>query len=241
MPDPLRVVVADDEPLGRKRLLDLLARAPGVAVVGVAETGDAAAAAVAASAPDVVFLDVRMPGRSGLDLAQALATEAPVVVLVTAHAEHAVDAFGAAVLDYLLKPFDDERFAEALARVRAAVARRTDAAPTYETRLAVDVRGARHYVPLDRVDAVVADGVYAVVHAGAERFVLRESLASLAERLDPAVFLRVHRSAIVRLDRVARVAVTPAGTASAVLVDGTRLPVSRRQRDTLRERLRRLP
>jgi two-component system LytT family response regulator len=256
---PLRVLVVDDEPLGRQRLLDLLAPEPGVEVAGTAATGREAVAQIRALAPDVVFLDVQMPGLTGLDVVREVGPEKmPATVFVTAYDRHALDAFDLAALDYLLKPFEDERFARALARARDAVRLREvealrgrllallgapDAAPAlpappaYLERIAVEMRGQVRVVPVERIDYVEADGPYAVLHAAGERFVIRERMQALEERLDPAAFVRIHRSAIVRLDRVEALLVAPGGDYAARLRDGTRLKVARSRRDALAERL----
>jgi len=259
MPEPLRVLVVDDEPLGRERLLDLLADEPDVEVVGTAGSGRAAVAAIRASSPDVVFLDVQMPGLTGLDVVREITPEAmPVTVFVTAYDRHALDAFDLAALDYLLKPFEDDRFRQALVRAREAVRlREVDAlrgrlltllatggdaltAPAREAyleRIAVEMRGQLRVVPVERIDYIEADGPYAVLHAGEERFVLRERMQTLEERLDPARFIRVHRSTIVQLDRVEALLVARGGDYAARLRDGTRIRVARGRRDALAERL----
>ena len=254
-PAPLRVVVVDDEPLARQRVLDLLAAEPDAQVVATAGTGRTAVAAVREHAPDVVFLDVQMPGLSGLDVAREVGAEAmPATVFVTAYDRHALAAFEVAAVDYLLKPFDDDRFRQALGRAREAVRlRAVDAlrgrlaallgaepaadAPAYLERIAVEARGQVRLVPVEAVDYVSSDGPYAEVHAGGEVHVVRETMRALEGRLDPAAFFRIHRSTIVRIDRVEALLTAPGGDYAVRLQDGTRLSLSRGRRDAFARRL----
>ena len=250
MPD-LRVLIADDEPPARQRLLDLLARESGVEVVGEAATGPDAVTAIEALAPDLVFLDVQMPGLTGVEVVRAVGPAAmPAVVFVTAFDRHAVEAFELAALDYLLKPYTAERFRQALARVRAgrpeaplrdqlaALLREVQpAAPVFLTRIAVESRGRVRFVPVADVDYLAADGAYVEVHAGAETHLVRERMQDLEGRLDPAAFVRIHRSTIVRLDRVESLLIGSQGDYVARLADGTRLAVARGRRDDLQARL----
>ena len=217
MPEPLRILGVDDEPLARQRVLDLLDRAAEVDVVGTAGTGrkavDAIRSHAQAGAPvDLVFLDVQMPGLTGLDVVREVGPEAmPAVVFVTAYDQHALAAFDVAAVDYLLKPYDDDRFAQALARARDALRGRlaallggeaTAARPEYLERIAVEMRGQTRLVPVESVDYVSSDGPYAEIHVGDDVFVVRERMQTLEDRLDPAHFFRIHRSTIVQLDRV---------------------------------------
>ena len=269
-PAPLRVLVVDDEPLARRRVLDLLAAEAGVEVVGEAGTGRRAVAALAeqggAGAPvDLVFLDVQMPGLSGLDVVREVGLEAmPATVFVTAYDRHALDAFDVAAVDYLLKPFDDDRFRQALARARRAVRlREVDALrgrlaallgaappeaapappaggagrPAYAERIAVEARGHTRLVQVEDVDYVSADGPYAVLHVGGETHVVRERMHALEGRLDPDRFFRVHRSTIVQIDRVEALLTAPGGDYTVRLADGTRLSLSRSRRDAFARRL----
>ncbi|HEX9952839.1 MAG TPA: LytTR family DNA-binding domain-containing protein [Rubricoccaceae bacterium] len=244
MPDPsgpLRVLIADDERLGRKRLLDLLAAEPDVTVVGAAATGDEALALADQHAPDVAFLDIQMPGLLGLDVASRLAG-VPAVVFVTAHAQHALRAFDLAATDYLLKPFDDARFRTALARARAAVqahtapARAGDVTP-YLRHIAAEVRGVRRLVSVDAVSHVTQDGPYALVHTAGQTFVVREQMQAFEARLDPAMFVRAHRSAIVRLGAVEAFLTGPGGDYAVRLSGGATVRVARGRRDALVARL----
>ncbi|WP_412060368.1 LytR/AlgR family response regulator transcription factor [Rubrivirga sp. IMCC45206] len=254
----LRVLVVDDEPLARQRVLDLLARESDVAVVGTAATGRAAVAAIAEHGPDLVFLDIQMPGLGGLDVVREVGARAmPAVVFVTAYDQHALAAFDVAAVDYLLKPFDDDRFAQSLARAREAIrlrevdglrdrlaallgADRPAAAPPpaeYLERIAVDMRGQTRLVPVADIDYIASDGPYAEVHVGAEVYVVRERMQALEDRLDPALFFRIHRSTIVRIDRVEALLTAPGGDYAVRLRDGTRLSLSRTRRDAFTQRL----
>ena len=253
----LRVLVADDEPPARQRLLDLLAREDGITVVGEASNGVEAAERIRALTPDLVFLDVQMPGRTGLEVVRDVGPEAmPFVVFVTAYDRHAVEAFELAALDYLLKPYTAERFRQALDRVRASVTTEPTvslreqlaallgegaeaAAPTveYASRIAVETRGRVRYVPVESVEYLAADGAYIEVHTDEETFVIRDRMQDLEERLDPAVFARIHRSTIVRLERIDSLLVGRQGDYAVRLLDGTRLAVARGRKDELAARL----
>jgi two-component system LytT family response regulator len=256
----LRVLVVDDEPLARQRLLDLLEPDDRVEVIGTAGNGREAVEAIRAREPDLVFLDVQMPGLTGLDVVREIGPEAmPVTVFVTAFDQHALQAFELAALDYLLKPFEDERFHAALERARdTARLRQVDAlqsrlralldpepaapppsAPPadYLERIAVEMRGQIRIVPVATIDYVAADGPYAELHAGDDTFVVREQMQTLEDRLDPSQFFRIHRSTIVRLDRIESLLVAGGGDYAVRLTDGTRLRVSRSRRDDLAARL----
>ena len=256
-PNALRVLVVDDEPLARQRLLDLLAQEPGVEAE-TAASGREAVARIRADAPDLLFLDVQMPGLTGLDVVREVGPEAmPVTIFVTAFDQHALAAFELAALDYLLKPFEDERFRAALARARDTVRLRQvdalqhrlltllhgEAAPpppppaAYLERIAVEMRGQIRVVPVEAVDYVTADGPYAEVHTAADTFVIRERMQTLEDRLDPAAFARIHRSTIVRLDRIEALLTAGGGEYAVRLTDGTKLRVSRSRRDDLAARL----
>lgn len=268
VPEPrvLRVLVVDDEPLGRRRLAELLGGAPGVEVVGTAADGAAAVEAIRASRPDLVFLDVQMPKLSGLDVVQAIGpAEMPATIFVTAFDEYALHAFDAAAVDYLVKPFRDDRFEEALRRARrriesesrerlheqllallrggaTAPAPAADAAPVDAParpleRIAVQMRGKLRVVPVSQIDYITASGPYVELHVGTHRYVIRESMQHLEERLDPERFVRVHRSAIVRLDLVDTLLRGEGSEYQLLLRGGTRLRVGRSRREELERRL----
>jgi len=250
----IRVVIADDEPLGRSRLRALLAKEPDVELVAECADGDEAVAAVRGHRPDALFLDVQMPGRDGFGVLEALAGEPmPQVVFVTAYDRHALRAFEARALDYLLKPFKQSRFHEALSRIRERLAARQEApgdlsirlrelladarppAPTLH-RLAVRVNERTLFVRVPDIDYLEAAGNYVVLHCGKENHVIRETMATLEGQL-PAGFLRISRSTIVNLDRVKELQSMTAGEHVVLLRDGRQLPMTRGLRE-VEERLR---
>ena len=262
----LRVLIADDEPLARRGLQQLLASHRDCEIIAECRNGKETLRALRTLHPDVVFLDIQMPGLNGFQVVDAIEPErAPVIVFVTAYDEFAVRAFDAHALDYLLKPVSQERFDRALQRVRdrlrsaeavkltsqlvsfletrggatpdasllqadgSARAKRSIVVPTAEGDLVLD--------PCE-IDWIQAEDYYAAVHALGRRHLIRESLASLERRLDPDAFVRVHRSAIIRLDRVRELRSSPFGGSTIILRDGTQIPVSRRRRERVVARIR---
>lgn len=259
----LRALVVDDEPLARERLRELLEEHPSVTVVGEAEDGLEATAAIEEHEPDLVFLDVQMPGLDGIDVIEEIgAEEMPVTVFVTAYDQYAIKAFDLAAVDYLLKPFDDERFEQALNRAREKIAdqdvnaisdrlvellRERDPSlleaetkepdESYLERIAVQGRGKARIVPVEDITHITADGSYAELHTGDNTYVIRERMKTLASRLNPQSFARVHRSAIVRLDQIELILRGGGGDYAVRLQDGTRVSVSRSRIDELQDRL----
>ena len=255
---PLRVLIADDEPLARQRLEDLLDQEEDVEVVGKAEDGTQAVNQILQENPDLVFLDVQMPGRTGIEVVRAVGVDQmPPVIFVTAYDHYAVKAFDVAALDYLLKPFDDERFHQAFERAREAIQLRgvnelrerlaaflagdvSDRRPEgkkYVERLAVEMRGQVRVVPVAKIDFITASGSYAELHVGKDTFVIRERMQVLEERLDPDVFFRIHRSTIVRLDQIDALLFSGGGDYAVKLKDGRHLKVSRGRKEELEGRL----
>ena len=231
----LRVLVVDDEPLGRRRLLDLLEGEPDVQVVGTADDGAQAVEAIRTLHPDLVFLDVQMPRMSGLDVVAAVGADAmPATVFVTAHDEYAIRAFDAEAVDYLLKPFRDDRFEEAMRRARQRAGALTS---RYLERIAVHSRGQTRSVATSQVDYITASGPYAELHVGGNRHLVRESMQHFEDRLDPAQFVRIHRSTIVRLDLVDALLRSEGSEYHVRLKGGLRLRVGRSRRDALEGRL----
>ncbi|HJU74716.1 MAG TPA: LytTR family DNA-binding domain-containing protein [Gemmatimonadaceae bacterium] len=224
------VLVVDDEPLARQRIRQLLSSAPDFAVVGECSDGAAVEAAVSALRPDIVFLDIKMIHADGFTAQAAIRNVVRHVVFVTAYPEHAARAFDVAALDYLVKPLTRERFNAALDRVRRAGV----ADPTPRIFLGSQHGGVS--VPIADINWIEADGAYVVVHAAGKRHVLRESLAEMLERLGGLRFARIHRSAVVNLDRVRATRRVREGL-EIELQDGTRVPVSRRRARELLERL----
>jgi two-component system, LytTR family, response regulator len=295
-PHPLRVLVADDEALARQRLEDLLRKESNVEIAGTADNGDAAVEAIEKLKPDLVFLDVQMPGRTGFDVVRDVGAEKmPPTIFVTAYDRFALQAFDVAAVDYLVKPFDDERFEQAFRRARhmielkevgrlteqlrallqseaqAAAAGTTGpqaaswagapgrpggsaASPNagaasapragaggpqggsrYLERIAVEMRGQVRVVPVDTIEYITASGPYAEIHVGEKTYVIRERMQTLEERLDPARFFRIHRSVIVRLDRIDTLLREPGGDYAVQLKNGARLSVSRNRVEPLEQ------
>jgi two-component system LytT family response regulator len=241
----IRVALVDDEPLARLAVKARLARHADIALVAEYGDGATAVAGLATVRPDLVFVDVEMPGRNGLDMLAALPrAERPLAILLTAHDNFAVRAFDLAALDYLLKPVDDDRLDEALDRARLALPyRRPDAvrpaAAAWTRTFSVRVGTRTVLVDAADVERIEADGDYATLHVGSRTYLVRERLQALALRLDPAVFQRVHRSSIVRLDRIAELRALTNRDALLRLRDGTLLRASRTYMPALTEALAR--
>ena len=243
---PMRVVIADDERLARERLRALLAEAGGVEVVAEAADGDAALHACAEHHPDLVLLDISMPGIDGLEAARHLAgfEPRPAVVFCTAFDAHALSAFEAQAIDYLVKPVRAERLAAALARVRtfsAGRAQQGDAAPGHKrTHLCARLRGSLRLVPIDDVRYLQAEEKYVVVHHARGEDLIEESLKSLeAEFADR--FVRIHRNCLVARSEIVELRRASDGHTQAVLRHGEHpLEVSRRCVAQLRDTLRHL-
>jgi two-component system, LytTR family, response regulator len=248
VPD-LRVLVVDDEPLVREGLRMLLERETGVRVLGEARNGEEALERIRELRPDLVLLDVRMPGMDGLAVVAALEPEErPAIVFVTAHGEYAIQAFDMHAVDYLLKPFDADRFARALRRARGRMsegkADRLEAllatlqpARTYPERLLLKHEGTVVVVPAHDIDWIEAADNYVRIHARTGRYMAREPIKQIEAKLDPARFARVHRSAIVNLSRVKSLDPVTSGEALITLTTGTRLTLSRGYRDHFKSRL----
>lgn len=258
MTEPLlRALVVDDEPLARERLRTLLAEDPDVEIVRECADGRRAVEAVRELVPDLVFLDVQMPLLDGFDVVHEVGAEAmPPVIFVTAYDEYAIRAFDVHALDYLLKPFDRRRFARALERAKqhlatgakgaalagqlrallAEVRSGRDAADEVD-RLVIRSRGRITIVPIRELDWVEAAGNYARLHAGEETHLMRETMSGLADRLPAAEFVRVSRSAIVRIDRIRELKRRSHAEYTIVLRDGTRVKSSRGYADRLEELL----
>lgn len=230
----LRVLVVDDEPLARQRLRDLLEKEPDVEIAGEAASGPEAVESIRKERPDLVFLDVQMPGLSGIEVASEVGADAmPATIFVTAFDEYAVRAFELAAVDYLVKPFDDERFEQAFRRAR----RRVEPEPRYLDRIAVDTRGQTRVIPVAKIDYITASGAYAELHVGDATFAVRERMQALEERLDPRRFARIHRSTIVRLDLVDALLRAGGGDYAVRLRNGVELAVSRGKREELERKL----
>jgi two-component system, LytTR family, response regulator len=239
----MRVLVVDDEPLARDGVRTRLAAHTDLHWVGEAGDGDEALRAMNELKPDLVFMDVQMPGISGMDALRCVAPDQrPLAILLTAYEQFAVDAFALHALDYLLKPVDDERFREALDRARIAMVHRrrpadAQGAHAWSERFSVKVGLRTVIIEAGEIDWIEAQGDYAGLHVGARTHLLREPLHQLSLRLDPVQFLRIHRSTIVRLERVAEIEVLPNRDCMLRLKDGTPLRASRTYIDQLRAAL----
>jgi two-component system LytT family response regulator len=239
----IRTLIADDEPLARERLRALLARHTDVELIGECTNGADAIEAIAELRPDLVLLDVEMPEADGFAVLEALDPDAlPAVVFVSAHDQYAVRAFEAHALDYILKPFDEGRVDRTLQRVRGQLARapgtrRIDPGLVSlleelrgrrrSDRLVVKTGGRVVFLRTEDVDWVEASGNYVRLHVGGEAHLLRESMKNMERRLDPTTFVRIHRSAIVNVDRIRELEPWFHGEYIVILRDGTRLTSSR--------------
>ena len=244
-PAALRILVADDEPLAAERLAILLGRIGGVSLVGTAGDGESAVAMAREVAPDVVLLDIAMPGLDGIEVARALSTllRSPAVVFVTAFDQFAVAAFEVAAVDYLMKPVDLPRLERALGRARAYLVNREErgeaAAPGEGKRYleefwASDLSGLVRISARD-IDRISAERDYMRLHVGNRSWLIHHSMSALEDGLDPALFVRLHRSAIVRRDYVAGFARNSSGRWLARLSDGSEQPVGRLYTDQVRK------
>lgn len=251
-----RILVVDDEPLARETIADLLAQDPCVELAGEYGDGRSALGAIRDLRPDIVFLDIEMPERGGLEVLAALAPEElPAIVFVTAYDDHAVSAFELEALDYVVKPFSDRRFFDALERAKRRVREQrlgelagkmasltaelggsAQAPPagerkkSYLRRIRVSSAGRTLIVKVCDVNWIESEDYYARLHTAAGSHLVRNSLASFEQQLDPARFLRIHRGAIVNLDEVTEIEHLFKGARNVVLADGTRLRVSRSRR-----------
>jgi len=235
--DLLRVVVVDDEPLARTVVREYLEEHPGVQVVAECGNGFDAVKAVAELAPDLVFLDVQMPKLTGFEVLELIGRSVP-VIFVTAYDQYALRAFEVHAVDYLLKPFSAERFAEALSRARERLASRAPAAdiealmaearPRQNVERVLIRDGSQvHVLPVERIDYVEAQDDYVSFKADGKQYLKDQTMGALEAQLDPARFVRIHRSYFLNIERIAKVELYAKDSRVAILRDGTRLPVSR--------------
>jgi two-component system LytT family response regulator len=246
----IRALIVDDEPLARERLRSLLERDGGVEVLGECGDGREALESIHRARPDLVFLDIQMPELDGFGVLSGLdAGSIPAVVFVTAYDQFAIKAFEVHALDYLLKPFDDERFGVTMSRVRSRLEQDPEAgelreklnkmleelrpASTPADRLAVKTGGKVVLVRIQDIDWVEAADNYVNLHAGAQAHLLRETMSALEERLPSNRFVRISRSTIVNLDRIKELQPLFHGEYAVLLHDGTRLTLSRGYREKL--------
>ncbi len=243
----LRVLVVDDEPPARELLREYLSAHPGLEVIGECDNGFEAVKQVAELAPDLVFLDVRMPKLDGFEVLELLETQ-PAVVFVTAYDEYALRAFDVHAVDYLLKPYGPERLAEALQRVRARLAATPQVRPAelaaaarppgrYVERVLIKDGARVHVIPVEQIDYLEAQDDYVAIHAGGNSQHKPQRLSELAAGLDPLVFVRIHRSYVANVERIARIELYAKDSRVALLKDGKELPVSRAGYARLKELL----
>jgi two-component system LytT family response regulator len=250
----IRALIADDEPLARERMRSLISGQPDVEVVAEASDGMEAVDAILTHSPDLVFLDVNMPKLDGFEVISTVgADRMPAVVFVTAYDQHALRAFEVQALDYLLKPFDAERFESALARVRRQMDSRESSdlgrrllalvrdikpeRPARSERLVVKSGGRLFFLRADEIDWIEAAGNYVRLHVGSEAHLLRETMTAIEARLNPDVFFRIHRSHIVNIERIKELQPWFNGEYVVILRNGTQLTLSRGYREKLQERL----
>lgn len=251
----IRILLVDDEPLARARVKMFASEHEDVEIVAEASDHREALTAVAQHRPDVIFIDVEMPGVSGVDIVRQIdATERPLVVFVTAFAQYAVDAFDVGAVHYLVKPFAPEDISAALQRIRDVLSSRTATATLSHLveriqqrqpadalqRVLVKRNGRAMLLRVDQVDWIEAAGNYSRLHVAGANYLLRESIRSLEKKLDGRQFVRVHRSAVVNLDRVHELHPTSHGDYSLLLKDGTRVVLSRGYRSRIETLLGRL-
>lgn len=250
---PLRVLVVDDEPLAREKIRGMVADDLDVRIVGECANGAEAIEAIRSLHPDLLLLDVQMPEAGGFDVLDAIEGEArPPVIFITAYDHYAVRAFEVHALDYLLKPFDRERFLVAIERakrrIRGERANGVDARlialleqlhepPRYCERLVVKSGGRVFFLNTEEIDWIEAEGNYVSIHAGSKSHLLRETLTSLESQLDPREFIRVNRSAIVNINRIKELQPWSHGEFHILLDDGTQLTLSRNYREKLQAAL----
>jgi two-component system LytT family response regulator len=233
----IRTLVVDDEPLARGNLTVLLRRDPEIEIVGECGSGMEALAEIRAKRPELVFLDVQMPECDGFDVLELLGADVPAaLVFVTAYDQYALRAFEAGALDYLLKPFDNGRFARSLQRAKAQIRRGGEASAKRE-RIAVKSAGQVTFLKIGEIDWIEAADYYASLHVGAKAHLVRRSMAELEQEFAGRAFCRIHRSTIVNLERVCGLELSDDGEYKVVLEDGTRLRLSRRYRKELQERM----
>jgi two-component system, LytTR family, response regulator len=246
----LRAIIVDDEPLSRDRIRELLEEHADITVVAECENGVEAVESIAGYAPDLVFLDIQMPGMTGLDVVRAVGPDQmPATVFITAYDEYAVDAFEANAIDYLLKPVGRERFSHAVER---AVSRTSAASASvenerlsrliaglqeqqqsYPERIVVRTGTRLRLLPAADVDWIQSEGNYVRLHVGQNSYLLREKISDIEKRLDPRLYMRIHRSTMVNIERVVQAEVLFRGEYLLILRDGTKLTSSRSYRSNV--------
>jgi two-component system LytT family response regulator len=246
----IRVLIVDDEPLARGMVREMLDLDPEAEIVGECSNGHDAISAIESLSPDLVFLDVQMPELGGFDVLENFKNQLPRIIFVTAYDQYAVRAFEVHALDYLLKPFDRERFMAAWERAKlqikkdqfdrrdqhiVALLEELKAGSKYIERLVVKTAGRVFFLDVNDLDCIEAEGNYVRVHNGAKSYLLRETISGLETQLDPKKFLRIHRSAIVRIDKIKELQPWFHGEYHVILEGGKQLTLSRNYRANLQE------
>jgi two-component system LytT family response regulator len=250
MPPRLRVLIVDDEPLARERIRSLLNREEAMEVIGECGDGQEAVTAIQELRPDLVFLDVQMPKLDGFDVLEALEPERmPTVIFVTAYDRYALKAFEVHAFDYLLKPFDRDRFRKAIQRVRSQFDKREPKRPARVRALLHDVKDVRkpleriiiksggrvYFVRTEEIDWIEAAGNYLRLHVGGNMHLLRDTMTGIEGKLDAGQFVRIHRSTIVNVERIQELQPWFHGDYVVILRDGTQLTMSRSFRPRFQE------
>ena len=240
----ITALIVDYEPLARTRIRRLLRAATDLTIVGEAASGEEALRIVGEQAPQVMFLDVQMPRMDGFEVVRRIPEPRPLIVFVTAYQQYALEAFRAAAVQYILKPVEREPLRLALTRVRELVTARSNPSLTaflervqqrtdFMQHVAVKSKGRVRLVPVEQIDWFESAGNYVRLHVGSERFLLRQTMQGLAQKLDPTEFVRIHRTTIVNVQRVRDIRPASHGDHIVVLHDGTQLPMSRAYRERL--------
>lgn len=253
MTSMIRALIVDDEPLAREKIRLMLENQHDIEVIGECSDGSEAVSAIQECNPDLVFLDIQMPGQDGFEVLSSLQPEQlPVVVFVTAYDEYALKAFEVHALDYLLKPFDRERFLRMLQRARLQLEKAKSSElnrrvlhlleshsenQQYVDRLAIKSAGRIVFVKTCEIDWIEAAGNYVKLHVGAETHLHRETMSGMDSKLNPESFLRIHRSTIVNIDRIKEIQPYFNGEHIVILDSGEKLTMSRRNRAKLQERI----
>jgi two-component system, LytTR family, response regulator len=251
----IRTIIADDEPLARRKLRILLASEPGLQIIAECKSGQETIEALRSLKPDLLFLDIQMPEADGFQVLEAVPAEnRPVVIFTTAFDQYAIRAFEEHALDYLLKPFDQERLHSAVERARVELLKnghsdltnrilewlaRSKPAANTDRRLVIKTGGRVVFLDMEEIDWVEASANYVRLHAGAQSYLLREGIGRVSERLDPNEFVRIHRSIIVNAQRIKELQPCNSGEYIVVLKDGKELPGSRGYRAGLQQLIER--
>jgi two-component system LytT family response regulator len=251
--EKLKALIVDDEPIACRRIQRMLADDPDIQVVGTCTNGQQAIEAIQQYSPDLLFLDIQMPGMNGFTVLENIsAQKMPHVIFVTAYDQYALRAFEVHALDYLLKPFDRERFSGAVSRAKKQIEKdrstqinhgilsllkEFNTKSEYVKRLVIKTNGRIFFLKTDEIDWVEAEGKYVYLHVGKDSHLMRQSISGLESELDPAKFIRIHRSAIVNIERIQELQPWFHGEYRVLLRNGTQLMLSRSHREKLQSLL----